>query len=279
MSMEIRHAIDPIRYQRMNTQELRESFLIEDLYKDDEVKLVYSHVDRAIVGSAVPRAKPLKLKADKKEMAADYFAQRREIGIFNIGASGVVKVDGKEFKLGNRDCLYIGKGSREISFASDNEKNAAKFYIVSYPAHKDYPTQLARLEDAGKVELGSDEEANKRTIYKYIYPDGIKSCQLVMGFTVLESGNVWNTMAPHTHIRRSEVYMYFDVADENVVFHIMGEPSQTRLLVVRNGQAVISPVWSIHAGAGTRAYSFVWSMGGENQEFDDMDFVSLKNIF
>jgi 4-deoxy-L-threo-5-hexosulose-uronate ketol-isomerase len=279
MSIEIRHAVDPVRYQRMNTKELRESFLVDTLFREDEIKLVYSHVDRAIVGSAVPKTKELKLEADKKEMASDYFTQRREIGVFNIGASGSVKVDNKEFKLNNKECLYIGKGSKNIIFASESEKNPAKFYIISYPAHKDYPTQLARLEDAGKVELGTDDESNRRTIYKYIYPDGIKSCQLVMGFTVLQPGNVWNTMAPHTHVRRSEVYMYFDLEDENVVFHIMGQPSETRLLVVREGQAVISPVWSIHAGAGTRNYSFVWAMGGENQDFDDMDGVSLKNIF
>jgi len=276
--MDVRYVADQMRYQRMDTKEIRESFMIENLFEKNTIQLLYVDIDRAIVGSAVPTASALKLEATKKEMAADYFAERREIGVINVGKKGTITVDGEKFDLENRDMLYIGKDSKDILFSSAKADDPALFYIQSYPAHMKYPTQLVTFDQARKVELGSKEEANERIIYQYIHLEGARSCQLVMGFTQLASGSIWNTMPAHTHMRRSEVYMYFDVQDDNVVFHFMGEPDKTRHLVMRNGQAVISPSWSIHAGAGTKAYAFVWGMGGENQEFTDMDGVPLAEI-
>lgn len=275
--MDVRYPPDPKSFERMNTAEIRQSFLIEDLFVPGELKLVYSHVDRMVIGSAVPTGTPLLLEAGP-ELAADYFAQRREIGVINIGALGAVEVDGQAYAMSNRDVLYIGLGSREIEFSSVEASNPARFYLVSLPAHTSYPTQLAKQEEAEPVRLGSQVEANQRVIYKCIHPQGIQSCQLVMGFTELAEGSVWNTMAAHTHERRSEVYMYFDLPDEAVIFHLMGQGHETRHIVVRNGQAVISPSWSIHSGAGTRNYSFVWAMGGENQAFTDMDTVGMDEL-
>lgn len=274
--MEIRYLADQVRYQRMNTEELRQSFLVEDLFQPGKVVLHYTEADRGIVGSMVPLDKELSLPGGK-ELASDFFAQRREVGIINIGGPGVVGTDKDKYELANRDGLYIGRGTRQISFLSKEEKNPAKFYLVSYPAHKTCPTRKIVQQEAEKVHLGSLETSNERTIYKYIRPPAVESCQLVMGLTTLESGNVWNTMSPHTHERRTEIYMYFDL-DDQILFHFMGKPEQTRHLVVREGNAVISPSWSIHAGAGTRSYSFIWGMGGENQEFDDMDAVTMKGI-
>ncbi len=276
--MEVKYIPNNEIYKRMNTDELRKSFLFENLFTANEIALVYADVDRAIVGSAVPSNKPLKLEASKKEMAADYFAERREIGVMNVGANGKITADGKEFKMENKDVLYIGMGTKNIDFASDDEKNPAKYYIVSYPAHTSYPTTHAKPSDAEPEKLGSLKDSNKRTIYKYIHPNGIKSCQLVMGFTSLDEGSVWNTMPAHTHQRRSEIYMYFDLLPESVVFHMMGEPNETRNLVIRNQQAVISPSWSIHCGAATQNYTFIWAMGGENQVFADMDGVKMKDL-
>jgi 4-deoxy-L-threo-5-hexosulose-uronate ketol-isomerase len=275
--MDIRYPPDPKHFERMNTAEIRQSFLVKDLFVPGELKLVYSHVDRMVIGSAVPTSAPLLLEAGP-ELAADYFAQRREIGVINIGAQGAVNVDGQAYTVSNRDVLYIGLGSREIEFSSADASNPARFYLISLPAHKGYPTQLAKQDAAEPVRLGSQVESNQRVIYKCIHPQGIRSCQLVMGFTELAEGSVWNTMAAHTHERRSEVYMYFDLPGDTVVFHLMGRGHETRHLVVRDGQAVISPSWSIHAGAGTRNYSFVWAMGGENQEFGDMDAVGMDQL-
>ncbi len=274
--MEMRHAADNIRFKRMDSTELRENFLVEGLFEQGKVVMMYSFVDRVTVGSAVPAKRPLKLEAGA-EMACDYFAERREVGIINIGGAGTITVDGTEYALDKKDSLYIGKGSKDISFASNNAKNPAKFYIGSYPAHKEYPTKLSKVSDAAQVHLGSNEAANDRTIFKHIHPDGIKSCQLVMGYTDLAEGNVWNTMPGHTHFRRMEVYMYFDVGD-SLVFHYMGPPNETRHIAVRDGQAVISPSWSIHAGVGLKNYSFVWLMGGENQVFDDMQGYTLDEV-
>ncbi|HUT63375.1 MAG TPA: 5-dehydro-4-deoxy-D-glucuronate isomerase, partial [Anaerolineae bacterium] len=229
-------------------------------------------IDRVIVGSAVPAEKALSLEAGK-ELAAGYFAQRREIGVINIGGNGAVTVDGKEYSMIKLDALYIGRGSKDIKFTSIKSDDPALFYIVSYPAHKEYPTLHAPISQAEPMNLGNEKESNKRTVYKYIHPNGIKSCQLVMGCTKLEEGSVWNTMPVHTHDRRSEVYLYFDMDDESVVFHFIGDPGETRHIVVRNGQAVISPSWSIHAGCGTSNYIFIWAMGGENQDFGDMDGI------
>jgi len=275
--MEIRLAPDLTRYPRLTTDELRAGYLIENLFLTGTVQLVYTDVDRAIVGGVVPTTQRLTLEASK-ELAASYFAERREIGVINLAGSGSITVDGQSFALAKRDCLYIGRGSKQIEFSSANSKEPAWFYLVSYPAHAAHPTRLATPKDAELVHLGSPKDANERTIRKYIHTGGIKSCQLVMGFTELKEGSVWNTMPPHTHTRRTEVYLYFDVAPDAAVFHIMGSAQETRHLVVRNGEAVLSPPWSMHCGAGTRHYSFVWAMGGENQEFTDMDQIAVKEL-
>ena len=196
----------------------------------------------------------------------------------NVGGKGSIAVDGKEFTFAKRDCLYIGRGSKQIEFSSANTQEPAWFYLISYPAHATHPTRLATATEAATVELGAPRDANQRTIYKYIHKDGIQSCQLVMGFTELKEGSIWNTMPPHTHSRRTEVYLYFDVAPDAAVFHMMGAAQQTRHMIVRNGEAVLSPPWSIHCGAGTRRYSFIWAMGGENQEFTDMDQIAVKDL-
>jgi 4-deoxy-L-threo-5-hexosulose-uronate ketol-isomerase len=275
--MKILPAIDPIRTKSLTTSELREAFLLEDLFQSDVIKLAYSENDRAIIGSAVPVKEKLPLQASK-ELAADYFAQRREIGVLNIGGAGQISVDKNIFNLANRDMLYIGRGAKEIIFSSEKATEPAAFFILSFPAHQNYPNKLMRFAEAEAVRLGSPEGANQRTIYKYIHPGGIQSCQLVMGFTQLKSGSIWNTMPPHTHGRRMEVYMYFDLPDNARVFHFMGQPDETRHLVIANRQAVISPSWSIHCGAGTGAYSFCWGMGGENQAFEDMDAVRMEQL-
>jgi 4-deoxy-L-threo-5-hexosulose-uronate ketol-isomerase len=275
--MDVRYPPDPKSFERMNTAEIRQSFLLDDLFLPGELKLVYSHVDRMVIGSAVPTGASLRLEAGP-ELAADYFAQRREIGAINIGGQGSIRVDGQDYTMANRDVLYIGRGSREIEFSTADANNPARFYLVSLPAHTSYPTQLAKQEEAEPVRLGSQAESNQRIIYKCIHAQGIQSCQLVMGFTELAEGSVWNTMAAHTHERRSEVYMYFDLPEDAVVFHLIGQGHETRHVVVRNSQAVISPSWSLHAGAGTRNYTFVWAMGGENQEFSDMDAIGMNEL-
>jgi 4-deoxy-L-threo-5-hexosulose-uronate ketol-isomerase len=278
LAVESRISPDPVRYERMTTDEIRKNFLVENLFTADSIPVVYSDVDRVVIASAVPVKRSLLLDCPP-QLAAKYFAQRREIGIINIGGSGKVAVDGKLYELANRDCLYISRGQKEIVFLSDSPETPAKFYIISYPAHTEYPTTLIHQKDATAVELGNERNCNVRTIYKYIYPNGIKSCQLVMGLTELACGSVWNTMPVHTHARRTEVYMYFDL-DKNAdcVFHYMGKPDITRQVVVRNEQIVISPSWSIHAGVGTRNYTFIWAMGGENQDFDDMDGVKMSDL-
>jgi 4-deoxy-L-threo-5-hexosulose-uronate ketol-isomerase len=276
--MEVRHSADVNSYKRMTTDELRKSFLVEGLFNEGQVQTIYSDVDRAIIGSAVPVDSPLELKSSKKEMAADYFAERREIGIINIGESGSIIADEKEYNLNYKDALYIGRGTKKIIFKSNGSNKPAKFYFVSYPSHKEYKTTGINFQDVEPVSLGSSKDANKRTINKYIHLNGIKSSQLVMGLTELNEGSVWNTMPAHTHIRRSEIYMYFNLENDSVVFHMMGEPSETRSLVIRNGQAVISPSWSIHCGAATKNYSFIWAMGGENQVFEDMDPVKMETL-
>ena len=239
--MEVRYTPDPVRFCRMTTQEVRDNFLIESLFKPDTIEMVYADVDRAIVGSAVPAAGPLALTS-ADELRAEFFCQRRELGVLNIGGSGTVTVDGQAYQMANQDCLYVGRGSKEITFASDAVAGPAKYYLLSYPAHKEYPTTQIKIDQANPVKLGSVEASNKRTIYQFIHPNGVKSCQLVMGFTILESGCVWNTMPPHTHERRMEVYMYFNVPADARVFHYMGKPDETRHIAVADGQAVISPV-------------------------------------
>jgi 4-deoxy-L-threo-5-hexosulose-uronate ketol-isomerase len=275
--MKILPAIDPVRTKSLTTSELRETFLLEHLFQSDAVNLVYSEIDRAVIGAAVPAKENLFLSTSK-ELAADYFAQRREIGLLNIGGAGQIAVDKNAFNLANRDMLYIGRGAKEISLSSESVSEPAAFFILSFPAHQNYPTKLMRFAEAQAVALGSPEAANQRTIYKYIHPGGIQSCQLVMGFTQLKSGSIWNTMPPHTHDRRMEVYMYFDVPENARVFHFLGKPEETRHLLMSNRQAVVSPSWSIHSGAGTSAYAFCWGMGGENQAFEDMDAVRMEQL-
>ena len=275
--MQIRYSPDQNNYQRLATEELRKVFLVDSLFGSGRVELVYSDADRAIIGSAVPGSSPLKLVADA-ELRSTYFCERRELGILNIGGEGSVEVDGKRFPLAKLDCLYVGRGSQDVTFTSQDPAKPAAFYLLSYPAHAAFPTTLARRGDAAAVELGSAADANRRTIYKYIHTGGIKSCQLVMGFTVLAEGAVWNTMPPHTHTRRSEIYVYFDLPPNRRVMHFMGTPQQTRHLIIADRQAVISPSWSIHCGCGTGAYTFCWGMGGENQTFEDMDPAPLEQL-
>jgi 4-deoxy-L-threo-5-hexosulose-uronate ketol-isomerase len=276
--MQVRYTPDISAFRKMSSDDLRKSFLIDNLFNVDNIETIYFDIDRAIVGTAVPVNKELKLESSKKEMAADYFAERREIGIINIGGKGAVSADNKEYVLNFKDALYIGRGTKEVIFIGSSKDDPAKFYFVSYPSHQDYPISHVKFADAEPAALGSLKDSNKRTIYKFIHKNGIKSSQLVMGLTELEEGSVWNTMPVHTHQRRSEVYMYFNLNKDSVVFHMMGEPDETRHLVIRNQQAVISPSWSIHCGAATQNYSFIWAMGGENQEFGDMDPVSMQDL-
>lgn len=274
--MELRTAASPKDVKYYTTDRLREEFLIQDLFQVDEIKTVYSHIDRIIVGSAVP-TKEMKLTAGD-EIRAEYFLQRREMGIINIGGKGTVTVDGTVYELDYKDGMYIGMGSKDILFNSADPKKPAKFYFNSAPAHTTYPTVLIKPEDCVSVELGSLEESNHRVIRKYILPGQVESCQLVMGMTSLKPGSVWNTMPCHTHDRRMEVYLYFEMPEDALVFHYMGEPTETRHIVMRNEEAVISPSWSIHSGSGTQAYTFIWGMVGENQDFDDMDGCAMKDI-
>ena len=275
--MEFLFTADRDRYRRMTTSELRESYMVEGMFVPGEVTLCYTDVDRAIVGSAVPLGDALTLPVHK-ELASDFFAQRREIGVINIGGAGKVTVDGDTHDVANRDSLYIGRGSKEVEFLSDSAGNPAQYYILSYPAHAAYPTKLVKQSDAKRMDLGSLEESNERIIHQSIRPGIVDTCQIVMGFTQLAPGSVWNTMPPHTHRRRSEIYVYFDLDESSNVFHFMGEPDETRSLVVRNGEAVVSPSWSLHCAAATRNYTFIWGMGGENQEFDDMDHIDTKTL-
>lgn len=285
--MELRTAASPRDVKHYTTERLREEFLIQNLFVPGEIKLVYSHIDRIITGAAVP-AKPLALTAGD-ELRADYFLQRREMGVINIGGAGTITIDGRKYEVGFKEGMYIGMGAKDIVFDSADGETPAKFYINSAPAHRTYPTVLIKpngtpeegvviVKDKNKVELGSLEDANHRVICKYILPGQVESCQLVMGMTQLKPGSVWNTMPCHTHDRRMEVYLYFEMPEDAFVMHYMGEPDETRHIVMRNEEAVISPSWSIHAGCGTRAYTFIWGMVGENQEFDDMDNVAMKDL-
>jgi 4-deoxy-L-threo-5-hexosulose-uronate ketol-isomerase len=275
--MELRNASGPGDVKHYDTSRLRQEFLIEDLFGLNEVKTVYSHIDRIITGSAVPSGRALSLPSGDA-LHAKSFLERRELGIINIGGAGFVAVDGAQFSLRSKDGLYVGMGAADVRFESADAADPAMFYFNSAPAHRACPTVLIRPEDCAKVELGSQEASNHRTICKYILPGQVESCQLVMGMTNLMPGNVWNTMPCHTHDRRMEVYLYFNLADDAVVFHYKGEPSETRHLVVRNRQAVISPSWSIHSASGTQGYTFIWDMVGENQAFDDMDAVPMNKL-
>jgi len=280
--MDIRYSANPAEFMRYTTDQTRREFLISDLYKADTVVSVYSHVDRMVTLGIMPVNEAVNI--DKgvdvwKSFGTRSFLERREAGFFNIGeGEGYVSVDGVEYKLGNKDCIYITKGARKIRFWSNDRENPAKFYGMSAPAHCSFETRLLTLADAAKMPLGSPESSNKRVIYQFIHPAVLPTCQLLMGLTSLDSGSIWNTMPPHTHERRMEIYMYFDLPEGGTVFHFMGQPHETRHLVMREGEAVISPSWSIHSGAGTGSYSFIWAMGGENQAFDDMDVLSATDL-
>ena len=275
--MEVRDASNAKDVRYYTTDRLREEFHIANLFTKDNIRMVYSHTDRIIVIGMMPIKLELKLEAGK-ELAADYFLERRELGCINIGGPGVITVDGERYEMNPRDGIYVGKGHRDLRFVSTDESNPAKFYITSCPAHTEYPTVKIDITKARKVPCGSVEDCNKRVINQYIHPEVMKSCQLAMGLTQLEVGSNWNTMPCHTHDRRMEVYLYLDMGANDAVFHMMGEPKETRHIVMHNEEAVISPSWSIHSGVGTKNYSFIWAMCGENQEFDDMDHIETKEL-
>ena len=275
--MEIRNPIHAEHAKNLTTEQLRKEFLIQGLFRRGAFKLVYSHFDRMIVGGVCPQD-PISLEVSEGLIGAPYLLERREMGIINIGGGGTVTVDGTDYELSKRDSLYVGRGAKEILFSSGDKEKSAKFYLNCAPAHKSYPTKRSTSSETEPLHLGSPDKSNERTIYKYIHPDGVRSCQLVMGMTILEPNNVWNTMPTHTHARRMEVYFYFDIPNEEVVFHLMGEPAETKHVIVRNEEAVISPSWSIHSGVGTQNYSFIWGMVGENQTFEDMDTVPMADL-
>jgi 4-deoxy-L-threo-5-hexosulose-uronate ketol-isomerase len=268
---------DPVRYPRMTTAELRETFLLGGLCEPGKINLIYVDLDRTVVGFAAPVDAALTLPT-YPELRAEYFLERREVGVLNVGGSGTVSVDGQKYELNNLDVLYVSKGKKQVTFASSDKSKPAAYYLLSYPAHAEYPVTLVRKEEANPTELGSVETCNKRTICKYIHLQGARSSQLVMGVTHLAPGSNWNTMPPHTHMRRSEVYMYFNVAEDARVVHLMGPPDETRHIVMADREIVVSPGWSIHAGVGTRAYSFCWGMGGENQDYADMDPAPVQSL-
>lgn len=263
------------------TERLREEFLIQDLFKPNHISRTYSHIDRIITMGICPSGQPLKLDQDldvQKNLGTSYFLERRELGIINVGGNGFVTVDNERYELKSRDGLYIEMGTKEVMFESDDSSSPAKFYTLSAPAHKSYPNVHIDITKAKQVPMGDVESSNKRIIYQYLHPEVLDTCQLSMGLTTLEKGSVWNTMPCHTHERRMEVYFYFDLPEEGVVFHLMGEPKETRHIVVRNEEAIISPSWSIHSGCGSTSYSFIWGMVGENKTFTDMDHVNMKEI-
>ena len=279
--MDIRYSCNPQDVKRYTTDELRREFLITGLYSPDKVTAVYSHVDRMVTVGIMPVNR--KLPVDDgidiwANFGTHYFLERREAGIFNLGGSGVIEADGTTYNLGYKDCLYITKGTEKVFFSSNDGNNPAKFYMVSAPAHTSYETRLIRKSDAAKRPLGDPKTSNRRVINQFIHPDVLRTCQLSMGLTELEPGSIWNTMPAHTHERRMEIYTYFEIPEGNVVFHFMGQGQETRHIVMGNFDAVISPSWSIHAGAGTASYSFIWAMGRENQEFDDMDTIPPEKM-
>ena len=279
--MDIRYSTGPNDVKRYTTEELRKEFLIQNLYQPDSVQAVYSHVDRMVVLGIMPVKETVPI--DKGidvwgNFGTNYFLERREAGVFNLGGPGVITADEESFELGFEDCLYITKGTKSVSFASKDAANPARFYLVSAPAHKACKTTFLSFADANKRPCGAEETANKRVINQFIHPDVLETCQLSMGLTQLAPGSVWNTMPAHTHERRMEVYTYFNIPEGNVVFHMMGQGQETRHIVMQNYDAVISPSWSIHAGCGTAAYTFIWAMGGENQAFDDMDTIPTTEL-
>ena len=279
--MEVRDSASAVDAKLYDTDRIRKEFLVSDLFVPNGIKRVYSHIDRIITMGYCPADKNLELGENldiMKNLGTEYFLERRELGSINVGGNGKISVDGTEYKMRSLDGIYVGMGAKKVVFSSDDPGNPAKFYTLSAPAHAKYPNIHIDITKAAKVELGSNESSNKRVINQYIHPDVVKTCQLMMGLTEMAPTNVWNTMPCHTHARRMEVYFYFDMKADNVVFHYIGEPSETRHIVVRNDEAVISPSWSIHSGCGTSAYKFIWGMVGENQTFTDMDHVAMKDL-
>lgn len=279
--MDIRYSTGPKDMQRYTTEELRDEFLIQNLYQPDAVQAVYSHVDRMVVLGILPVSKAVSIDQGIDVWAnfgTHYFLERREAGVFNLGGAGSIVADGVKYDLGFQDCLYISMGTKEVAFESKDGKDPARFYLVSAPAHKPCKTTFISIKDANKRPCGSEETCNKRVINQFIHPDVLETCQLCMGLTQLAPGSVWNSMPCHTHERRMEIYTYFNLPKDNVVMHFMGQPQQTRHLVMQNFDAVISPSWSIHCGCGTSNYTFIWAMGGENKEFDDMDNIAVPNL-
>lgn len=276
-SMQLLELPDRHRYTQLSAAQLRASFVIDTLFQQGDVQLAYVDLDRTVIGSAVPLHESLTLSTPE-ELRATHFTERRELGILNIGDSGIVAVNGASYPLAKRDALYVGRGAHTVTFASDDAAAPAEFYLLSYPAHAVHPCALVKAADSEPVPMGSPANANVRLITKLIHMESVPSCQLVLGFTQLQSGNVWNTMPPHTHMRRSEVYLYFDLGAEDRVMHLMGTPTETRHLMLGNKQVVISPGWSIHAGVGTANYSFCWGMGGENQVYSDMDALRATDL-
>ncbi|MFM5190870.1 5-dehydro-4-deoxy-D-glucuronate isomerase [Aeromonas media] len=277
--MQIRQSIHSDHAKQLDTQGLRREFLVEEIFTPDQLTMTYSHIDRIVFGGIMPVQDPLAFSdALGKTFGVSYFLERRELGLINIGGPGVVVVDGIPFEIGNAEALYVGQGARELSFVSVDAMQPAKFYYNSAPAHVSFPTRQVTQAQASPSTLGEAATSNRRTIYKYLVPDVLPTCQLVMGMTQLEEGSLWNTMPCHTHERRMEVYFYFNMQDDAAVFHMMGKPDETRHLLVHNEQAVISPSWSIHSGVGTQAYTFIWGMVGENQVFGDMDHVAVRDL-
>lgn len=275
--MHVRYATSPNEVRQFNTAQLRENFLIESLFTPDAPSLVYSHYDRMIVGGVMPVDGPVSLPT-YDELKSTYFLERRELGIINVGGSGTITVDGQSYELDKLDCLYVGRGSQSVSFASAVATEPARYYLLSAPAHAAHPTQKAASTEVFSASMGSAETANARTIYRYIHKDGLQSCQLVMGLTILEPGSVWNTMPAHVHDRRMEAYFYFDLDPAHRVLHLMGQPAETRHMMVANHQAVVSPPWSVHSGCGTANYSFIWGMAGENLDYADMDMTAIADL-
>jgi len=275
--MQVRYAVGLNETRGFGTNALRTNFLIDNLFNPDTPNLTYSHYDRVIVGGIMPVTSPVELPT-YPELRSDFFLERRELGIINVGGSGSVTVDGQTFDLNKLDGLYVGRSSRSVSFSSSNASQPARYYLLSAPAHATYPTQRATSDEVFSAAMGSADTANERVIYRYIHNDGLQSCQLVMGLTILKPGNVWNTMPAHHHDRRMEAYFYFDLDPAQRVMHFMGQPQETRHLVVANHEAVLSPPWSIHAGCGTASYSFIWGMAGENKNYADMDMTAIADL-
>ncbi|WP_111307469.1 5-dehydro-4-deoxy-D-glucuronate isomerase [Confluentibacter sediminis] len=274
---EVRYAASPREVKEFNTEQLRNEFLVQNILEPDTINLVYSHYDRFITGGVIPLRKAIALETIAP-LKANYFLERRELGIINIGGSGTVSIDGTHYDLEHKEALYVGKGNKNIVFSSKSEEYPAKFYLNSTPAHKAYPTKKIGVNDVEVIELGSAETANARTLRKYIVNSVVDVCQLQMGMTTIKTGSSWNTMPAHVHDRRMEVYFYFEIAEDQAVCHFMGEPTETRHVWIGNNEAIISPPWSIHAGSGTSAYSFIWGMAGENLDYGDMDICKINEL-